>query len=232
MPFEHACFISFSRGNNKRINNQINEVVQGLKDHLSFEIACLTNDLDVFYDEDFIKGGDSLEESIAYHLCRSICMIVVYMPIYFEKDWCRREYKAMWDLEKRRLNALGEDMHKLIIPLRYRETPDDPYFPLIKDRKYYDFIKEFLIPNPKAMNRRVKYGVALREIANYVIQRHKEFQNFSDDECGIKEGFNLPTDDDVEKWLNQQGIQISKKPTRRERYPFYQPKTREFVYSV
>lgn len=116
MPFQHACFISFSRGIN--INKKrVNEVVKGLKEDLSNEIGSLTNDLDVFYDEDFLKGGDSLAESIAYHLCRSVCMIVIYMPIYFHSDWCRREYKAMLNLEQIRLRALGREEHKLIIPL-------------------------------------------------------------------------------------------------------------------
>ncbi|MBI3302336.1 MAG: hypothetical protein HYZ72_09725 [Deltaproteobacteria bacterium] len=54
------------------------------------------------------QGSEFFNKKIEKALCESVCMIVVFTPTYFSGThfYCVREYKAMVELEKRRLGSL------------------------------------------------------------------------------------------------------------------------------
>lgn len=86
----------------------------------------------------------------------------------------------------------------LIIPIVFRGENYIP--PEIKERRqYYDF-SDFLLSD-EAMWKHPKYALKIREIAEYICDRCNEFENLPDT-FGECEAFELPTEDDVQEWLN------------------------------
>lgn len=85
-------------------------------------------DLNVWYDKDVLRWGDSLMESINNGLKKSIFGIVIFSKTFFKKRWTMTELKALVALA----NATGE---KKILPLLYeishKELTDQ--YPILSD---------------------------------------------------------------------------------------------------
>jgi hypothetical protein len=73
----------------------------------------LTADIPIFRDEYLAPGSDYPAELLR-NLCKSVCMVALVVPEYFESSWCCAEWKAMQGYEQDRL---GRDKHGLIIPV-------------------------------------------------------------------------------------------------------------------
>jgi len=90
---------------------------------LKAELGSRVNEA-VSFDEDRLKPGYSLNNSLSQYLYQSACMVVFFTPHYFnlEKLYCAREFFAMLDLERQRLGLLpaANRNHGLIIPVAYR----------------------------------------------------------------------------------------------------------------
>ncbi len=118
MPFQYGCFISF------RHLPRIERFVRQLKEDIETELKYQGVPLEVFLDEERIKIGDNFNAIIPNALCKSIVMVVVYVPAYFnaDKDYCTREFIAFIEHERRRLdeikqkhpNADHTKMHQII----------------------------------------------------------------------------------------------------------------------
>lgn len=109
MPFQYACFISYRHGQRKLAERIINDLYETLSGELE-----LLRDEQVFLDRERLRGGYFYNEALAEALCHSACMIVVFTPTYFSRNhtYCAREYKAMEELEKKRLRLLSGSVHK------------------------------------------------------------------------------------------------------------------------
>ena len=105
--FEWACFISYRYGDDELTQSFIKELHRALKSYIN---ANFVGKLKVYWDENRLQGGDLIDQELATNLCKSVCMILVYTPFYFDKDhrYCSREYKAMEILEQQRSKAIGE----------------------------------------------------------------------------------------------------------------------------
>jgi hypothetical protein len=142
MPPKHACFISYRHVGQ---NELLNSFLEQLSRSLSFELQLWLKECPeggVYLDRERLQGGDFYNEALATALCESACMIMVFIPLYFDKDrpYCTREYKAMELLEKERLARLDSEQrtHGLIIPIILRggnDLPDE----IKEGRQYYDF---------------------------------------------------------------------------------------------
>jgi len=199
MPFQHACFISYRHGQGMLAERIINELYKTL----SAEIELLRDET-VYLDQDRLRGGDFHNDAIAEALCRSVCMIVVFSPIYFSKrhTYCAREYKAMEQLEARRLESLGDAVDRnrgLIIPIVFRGWDYRP--PEIKDRRQCHKFDEFLLSDVEIW-RHPHYARKIKEIAEYICDRCRMFDALPEafDEC---EDFTLPPDEEIGEWLEE-----------------------------
>ena len=120
MAFEYSAFISYRHGRYKLAHKIINDLFEAI----SSELELLRTEK-VFIDRGRMKGGAFHEKVIAEALCKSVCMIVVFTPTYFNKDfpYCAREFRAMELMEKQRLLLLHgtrESVNGLIIPIVFR----------------------------------------------------------------------------------------------------------------
>jgi len=100
MPLKYSCFISY--------RHTQKDIVQGLVTSLKTELSRWL-DMDVYLDEERLKGGEFFNAKLAQAICESVCLIVVYTPTYFsdKNTYCAREYKAMEELEQVRFDKLG-----------------------------------------------------------------------------------------------------------------------------
>src|SRR6267154_1456963 len=125
MALTNACFISYRHVTDER-------VMADLEQELSSEIQMwLTLPKAVYRDKSRLAGGQFFNNVLARALCESVCMVVVYIPPYFapENPYCVREFRAMEEIEKKRLQLLGAkdlDQNGFIIPIICRGWDDFP----------------------------------------------------------------------------------------------------------
>lgn len=212
MPFKYSCFISYRHGQNRLTERIIND----LSEALSAELAAYF-DKEIFLDRERLKGGTFFNEQLACAICESVCLIVVYTPVYFSAEhiYCTREYRAMEKLEAVRLQALklpADRQNGLIIPIVFRgadELPSD----IKTTRQYYDF--QDFDPTEPEMIRSDKYYDQIRTIAKYIYDRYKTLTRVKDlDPCTDCPNFMMPAEEEVKKWLDRLEINSPAFPMR------------------
>lgn len=114
MPLKYACFISYAHCGGKHHG----PLVQAIHDELMSQLAMHCTE-GVYLDKERLLPGYDYNEALATAICQSACMVVAYAPIYAGHEYCRREFAAMEQLEKRRKNLLGPQArgHGFIFPL-------------------------------------------------------------------------------------------------------------------
>ena len=114
MPLKYACFISYAHGQGKHVSPLIEAIYNELLSQL--EMHCTEQ---VYLDKHRLLPGYEYNEALATAICQSACMVVAYAPIYAERDYCRREFAAMKQLEQHRKHLLGDKAkgHRFIIPV-------------------------------------------------------------------------------------------------------------------
>ena len=78
MPFKYACFLSYRHGRHDLMMPFVKQFI----DALASELELLT-ELPVYRDLDRLQGGDFFNRQLGRSLCESVCMVMVYTPIYF-----------------------------------------------------------------------------------------------------------------------------------------------------
>lgn len=116
----HACFISYRHPAvaGSREEKLIRHVVKAIADH----VQMYTHEHQVYFDDKRLVPGYQYDERLAEAICRSACMVVVYWPSYLESDYCRKELRAMLEIEEQRRRRLGDALHgcRLFIPVILR----------------------------------------------------------------------------------------------------------------
>jgi hypothetical protein len=120
MDYDYACFISYKRPPTpsyppgviprkptKHIWLQLAETFEQKLDQF------LNTNVRIFRDE-MLQPGVEYPKHISKSLCRSMCMVALVVPEYFESKWCRAEWAAMETFE---LGRLGKEKQELIIPV-------------------------------------------------------------------------------------------------------------------
>jgi len=77
MKFQYACYISYRGGQHRLLYNFVTEFTEALSNELE-----LQTDLGVFLDTVRLEAGDYFNEKLAQALCRSVCMVSVWTPIF------------------------------------------------------------------------------------------------------------------------------------------------------
>jgi hypothetical protein len=72
------------------------------------------------YRDDGLRSvpGAHYPVELSRNLCRSVCMIAILVPEYFESSWCKAEWDAMVKLERERVADPGTG--GFIIPILFR----------------------------------------------------------------------------------------------------------------
>ncbi len=192
------------------------QIINDLHDALSSEIE-IWMDKEVYLDRERLQGGDFYNEALATAICESLCMILVFTPKYFSREhtYCAREYKAMEELESRRLKSWGKLWsldtkknkqheliipHGLIIPIVVRGEDHLPH-EIKKRRQYYNF-EDFLL-GAESINSRSDFARQIRNIAKYIADMYRTLETLSEDPCQGCESFVLPTEDEINLWIDE-----------------------------
>jgi TIR domain len=198
MPFKYSCFISYRHGQRKLAERIINDLSEALSNELE-----LLLDKEVYLDRERLKGGEFYNEALATALCESACMIVVFTPTYFDKEYtfCAREYKAMEKLEEARFKTVGGSTNRtpgLIIPIIFRGEDCLPK-EIKESRQYYNF-GDFLLSDVK-IGKHPKYARKIQEIARYIYDHYKTLEALDEDPCSGCAQFRFPADAEIRQWL-------------------------------
>jgi hypothetical protein len=198
MAFRYACFISYRHATGELMTTAVDELYKALTDELE---AYVGGD-SVYCDKDRLNAGEIFPEKISNALYRSVCMIAVYTPTYFDKEhtYCAREFKAMEMLEKQRLERLKpEDKNNgLIIPIVFRGLEHLPRE--IKQRRHYSNFENFLLCDSK-INRHPLFAPAINKIAKYIDDRYDKLVKLGDSLFDNDDNFKLPEEKEIMDWL-------------------------------
>jgi hypothetical protein len=197
MPLEYCCFISYPHGQDNVLQPLMKEFLEGLR----AEIYAQTRKR-LWIDFECLQGGDRWNDKLGSDLCKSVCMIVVYTPLYFDPEnaFCGREYKAMEILEEKRLKLLPPQNlrnHGLIIPIVLRGEKRLPS--VIKSHQYYSF-NDIELADPQVKVRQ-KYSAEIKKIAEYIVERCFEFEGLIVDPCSDCDQFVLPSESETKAYL-------------------------------
>ena len=200
MAIKYSCFISYRHGNFEATRS----FIEGFYTALSGELEMLL-DQEVYLDRDRLKGGYLFNEALAEALCQSACMIMIFTPRYFSKEYsyCAREYQAMVTLEKERLELLRPTNGKkegFIIPVVLRNADSLPA-EIKGERHFHDFSRFSL--SDRKMSRNSTYTPQFKEIAQYVADRCNSLRAVSDQLTTDCQEFSFPSEDDIGDWIDQ-----------------------------
>jgi hypothetical protein len=130
MAYSNACFISYKRP--PIYENPRAIALKSTTKHLWLQFVekfeqllreRLNTPLQIFRDTNLdAEPGKPYPEELSKNLCRSICMVALLVPQYIESSWCVAEWKAMEDLEAKRL---GNRRRGLIIPVIFQGGKED-----------------------------------------------------------------------------------------------------------
>jgi hypothetical protein len=207
MPIKYSCFVSYCHGQHEVINGFVTQLKQALKSYLELYL-----DEEVYIDEERLKPGYQFNEELSKAICQSVCMIVVYSPTYEKHSYCLREFAAMEYLENARWSLLGSsDKPGLIIPIILRGKDDLP--PRIKSCTHYSDFSQFTLATTR-LSKNPKYVKEIEKIVDVIYEHYKTFSNPNVDVCSVCESFEIPPEEDVLPWREQQKFSVSPFPGR------------------
>lgn len=122
MGFEHGCFISHVSAEEPLMQEFVTELAKALRSELEPLIGDFV-DTTVYLDEERLRGGNKFNLALGQALCASACWVMVYVPQYFRRDYCQREFRAMQILEEERLKQPEIELDPregMIIPIILR----------------------------------------------------------------------------------------------------------------
>lgn len=188
--FRCSCFISYKHP------PDYDDPLPGSHFYLDF-VRALNNllryylgvSLPPYFDEKLReKPGVAFPPDLACALCKSVCLVAVLTPEYLESEWCVAEWKAMEQLEKKRL---GKDRKELIIPLLFQGSP-------VQMEKFADVRTVVKLPalyDPLKEMDGIEFRKLLKPVADVITSHAKEIKNTCED-CGqfrIEVGPEVPT---------------------------------------
>ena len=191
----NACFISY-RHTDADSQLFVKAFVRQLKKQLHLWLPNAR----VYFDEEGLKVGDQYNEELAHELCRSACMVMFFLPLHFDVNhpYCAMEYRAMLELEQRRLGQGLTDLRNkgLIFPVVYRGLADLPQE--IRDSRNYENFEHLYLETDFEQR---DCHARLAELSKEIYGRYRALVNANlihQDEC---EQFRFPNLDAIRGWL-------------------------------
>ncbi|MDE2370771.1 MAG: toll/interleukin-1 receptor domain-containing protein [Burkholderiales bacterium] len=191
--FEYACFISYSHGQNDLVRGFMDQFAAALGDELETLL-----ELPIYLDKERLQPGYMFNEALADALCRSVCMVAVYTPVYESKPYCGREFEAMVQLEARRRKlAALPGSSGLIIPVVLRGFEWLP--PRLKDERQAQDFSQFTLAD-RQIRRNPKFGPKVQAIARQIHDHYRALQPIEGHACDECTAFKLPAEQDLPAW--------------------------------
>lgn len=115
--FKNACFISYKHPPpNAPPNHNFYVFANAIQSRIN---ACLTVNIAAYRDDDLKSyPGIKYPAALSEELCKSVCLVAILVPQYWESSWCRAEWQAMENFESKRLGKNKKE--GLIFPVIYR----------------------------------------------------------------------------------------------------------------
>jgi len=111
--FTYAAFISWPHALSERGMEIVEELARSLED--SFRTHIDDGRPRVFFDKDRMKAGYKWADILRRSVCRSVVVIPILVPTYFDSEYCSIEWGIAEALGRRRLPAVGG--HTAFIPI-------------------------------------------------------------------------------------------------------------------
>ncbi|MEO6760571.1 MAG: toll/interleukin-1 receptor domain-containing protein, partial [Saprospiraceae bacterium] len=110
--FLYGGFVSYRHGDPEQEDDDLTSFANQVKDAFVSELR--TQGLEVFFDIERMKGGYILNPVLGASLCKSVCMIVIFVRDYMSltKPYCAAELWTMLQCEQERFQKLGIDPTK------------------------------------------------------------------------------------------------------------------------
>lgn len=191
----NSCFVSYRHTGDPGGDKFVQVFVAQLQKQLNLWMPGVP----VFFDKEGLKVGDLYNQELAYELCRSACMVLVFSPLYFDvrHPYCALEYRAMLELEQKRLRqAVGLSKEGLIFPVVFRGLDDLPGE--IKGHRNYETFAHIAT---ESQFRRRDCQERLQALAEEIWKRYRDLINarvFLQDDC---QQFRFPDEAQVLTWL-------------------------------
>ena len=213
MSFQYSCFISYpALDDNPIMERFINELHGALKNNLAFFMPH-----NVFLAPINTKYGTLFNVQLGEAICRSVCWIVVYSPIYDQRRYCLQEYAAMEQVEEKRREVLKdkapgvlEDIQALgmIIPIFLRGRRG-ALPPRIQDHLHFCDFSRYSLAHPQILTNE-RYDNDIRSIAEYIHDLFNKLAPWQEVLCGDCSKYEFPPEDKIKPWIQQ-----SDQPTQR-----------------
>jgi hypothetical protein len=190
LAIAHACFISYCHAEKELMSRFVTELVSALESSLEPYM-----DLKVCIDADRLKPGYLYNEALAEDICRSLCMVSVFVPKYLDHEYCRREIEAMQQVEDRRREAgFLARTHGCLIPVVLRgdiaELPD-----AIKGRVHSCDFSKFTTAT-RRIGRQREFARQIDEIAKFINELRRSCASDAHD-CASAA---MPTAAQADRW--------------------------------
>jgi len=189
---EHACFISFSRGQGKD-----SLFANCFFDEFCEHLAALDKTLSVFkYDRcDHRQQGAAWDAWIQRELCHSAMMIAICAPNYFQgSPGCVSEFRGMEQLIVQRSRVLTTASADWLVALRLKGNAE---MPLLAPYNVLDFLDCFATPN--SVRRIKRHRQSVERLADRVHQHwvwlHEQDRHLALHNADICSAFSLPPAD-------------------------------------
>lgn len=209
MNFEYSCFISYRHDQGEVFDTFMDQFLKALQSELKMLL-----DIDIFKDREKLITGSILDKNLAKALCKSVCMIFIYTPKYFnrEKTYCAREFLLMKNIEKNRFSKVAKpQLNSFIMPVVLRGKDNFPSAIFENEPIYADFEK-FTLVDSREISRNPDFYPEIQNIAKQIQARHSEFSDTDpDDDCNNLE---FADENTVKSWLNTVVIAKQKMPFR------------------
>src|SRR6185436_8894624 len=160
----------------------------------------------VYLDFERNKVANDFNVNIARALCKSLCMIMIYNPVYFDEThtYCAREFKAMEELEGIRLKQLGNEFSHLkhIVPIILKGEKQLPGY-ISNSRQC---IKEFLdAPDDISFSKKI-YHQAIIKIGDSVNDIYQAYRKKGINVWENCNDFKLPDEGNTKIWMKKNNL--------------------------
>lgn len=199
--FRYACFISYIHSEAELGRGFVMQFVDALQGELEQLVDLKQRPI---YRDNLVRPGDDWQRSLSTALCQSVCMVLIYSPVYGRRPECLREFEAMMQIEtERRALLAGQGAPAapaqagFIIPVVLRGFDRLPE-QILRSRQAVDFSHFTLAEDPMQSNR--LFVDQVRRIAERIQDHLDALEPLEGEACKGCQDFRLPDPAHVKPW--------------------------------